>query len=1290
MFDLSGTPQKRKVNNDPFGIMSIEVGPTIKNLPKPLPTVPTRPRGWNHDPVDGENTNLSPTIANALYGLSTPARAFMNLPFNQRASQSGAEIMTGQKFNSAPSTGSKAGDIGADLLGGLMGFGAGGTSNLGKSVYNAGENALGKFLPTLLKKPAQTLGKQALGTVGGSLAYEGANQLTNNDPITAKDFAINAGANVALDLLPLGIGKGLDIRANKAINKQVDNLIPRLKSNPLEDIKNAYRKPSLNDVRQKEYEQIFKNVDMPSTPNNGLRAEKPSQYFGKSQSDVEATFPPREINSFKFSTPEQRAMSELNEGMQTAQNYIGHSDILAAYPPGTSIERAYADIKTNTGVDIPKLTENLLAAQNKTSLTPEKLRLGKVAGVIPDLKPRDTLKPQIELPKVRSADVVPPRLEPRQWTNQEQIQSRTGQFNPLLPKLEPRNIELPSPAKPNISTLKNPLQVAAANIETPSAEINAMTGPEQRVTDFNAQLGGTSDSFRAKIDRNPAKRRKISEVIKGLRTQFVDDLAPLETLEKNITGKLSDASESIYKQGRLFRGSPEKAHEFIQSKLAPVIKEVETSGKSYVDLGDYALAVHARDVNAKGIQSGFTDAEISDIIRKFGTPEMEAARKKLMSVNDELMESLVQSGVIDQGLVTALKEKHPNYMPLFRSFDDDKVEFGAGLSKALANVSSPIRNLKGSERDVMDPIESMIKNVFKSISASDRNSVASKLGRLADLDAEGNFVRRIGNIENTSRLNTVYAMENGKRVHYEVQPDVYKALLNLDKESSNLLIKVLQKPAGMLRAGATLTPEFSLRNPMRDVVQAYITSKSGLNPIVDVPRALFDVVKSKRGAETSFNDFLRQNGGFGNIVSMDRKVHQNVIRDIIAESPGKKFMNVVNGKSLMNVLRTITDVTESATKLAEYNAAIRSGASKSEAAYRARDLMDFGRSGASIREANKVVAFLNANIQGKSKLIRSIKENPVGFTTRSVTAITLPTVGVYLSQKYLANEQQKQTIDDAPDWMRENFWLVPVPMTNQIARIPKPFDLAPIFANIPERALKFIADNDPEAFDGFAKQALASYSIPTMITGLLPFVEGMANYSFFKQGPIIPQREDDLNFPDQYDINTSEVAKAVGKGVNKLTGGEGMFKNFGSPRIVDNTIRGVTGGLGTYATNAIDALAETSGIVDSKNKPARNLSELPVLKAFLASERTSNQSMGDLYDEKDRLTREKGSAKANQQDFVNAIRLKQLEQAAGKIADTTKEMRKIENDKSMDPIKKRDKLNELSRLRNELARKSQK
>ena len=1080
------------------------------------------------------------------------------------------------------------------------------------------------------------------------------------------------------------VGKGITSGVDYAKFNKLTRL-PEIKTNPLDDIQNAYKNPvTLRDAQAQALSRTFADTPNLMSPVKlkplqqgiddavGVRNPLPIESVKQRELDAQSVFGgPRELKQYKVIRSEEKALAELQDGIKVAQEFQGGNKLVGDFAGEEFTNAAAMDnIKHYTGVDLPKLLSNWERTQNvKGPLAQSERLMGRKAGVIPPLKQREGFPlPDLE-PQLPQRSLTE-RPSPLTWTNREGAQNA----GPLpIRSITPENVrKLPGQESPPGAELRPKselLRIAPAVNQPPL-------------------LQGNAETFRSKVDRNPVKGKSFTETLKGIRTQFVDDLAPLENLEKGVTGKVASAEDSLYKQGRLFRGSPERAGELIKSSLEPVIKQVEKSGKTTKDLGDYALAVHAKDVNAKGINSGFTDEEIAATIQKYGTPEMEAARKELMKISNDSLNSLAEAGIIEESLVTALREKHPNYMPLFRSFDDDKIEFASGVSKALANVTSPIERLKGSDRNVIDPIESMVKNVYRTVSAVDRNKVALQLGGLADKDANAAFIRRLPEGEERARLNSVYAMEEGKRVHYEVQPDVYKALMNLDKESSNILIRMLQKPASLLRAGATLTPEFSLRNPMRDIPAAFAVSKSGLNPVTDIPKALFDVIRSKRGKETLYNQFLKDNAGYGNIISMDRKVHQEVMNDILSQPASKKFVNIVSGKSLVGVLRSIADVSESATKLGEYKAALRSGASRPEAAYRARDIMDFSRAGASIRETNKIVAFLNANIQGKSKLYRSIKEDPVGVTARAFTSVTLPTVGAFMAQKYLANDRQKTIIEGAEDWLTSSFWLVPVPGTDQVARIPKPFDLAPMFANLPERTLKYIFDNDPEAFDGFAKQTLASTSIPTMITGLIPFVEGMANYSFFRQAPIIPQRESDLNFPDQYDIRTTETAKLLAKGVNKLTDGQGPLRNFGSPRIMDNTIKGATAGLGAYATSAIDFVAETSGLVDKKQKPARNISELPLLRAFLTSEK-SDKSLGKVYDEKDKLTRDKGSAKIDspKAKFPEEKRLKQLNETTGKIGDMTKEIRKIENDKSLSPLVKRERINSLNEKRNVLARK---
>jgi hypothetical protein len=825
--------------------------------------------------------------------------------------------------------------------------------------------------------------------------------------------------------------------------------------------------------------------------------------------------------------------------------------------------------------------------------------------------------------------------------------------------------------------------------ERPRIDVTPKKDP---VGAFNNGSGDAS-TFDQKINRTVTKKNSpFSQRWEKIRTQFVDDMAPLQGVEKRIKGGVASAEESLYKSSRLFKGTPEKANQIVRDRLSPVVTSIEKSGNTADDLGRYALAVHAKDVNAAGYKSGFTNSEIDDVIRKYGTPEMETARQQLVQINNDMLKELVDTGVVSRELADVLNERWKNYIPLFRSFDDDMVGFSGGLSGALANVASPIKALKGSERAVIDPLENMVKNIFQSVNASERNKVATQLANLAKSDKDGQFIRQLGPDEQVGRKNVVNVKVNGENAKYEVEPEVYKAMLNLDQESSNMLMNILSKPASLLRAGATLTPEFSLRNPMRDVLQAFVTSKSGFNPITDFTVGLIQSIKKGN----LYKDWVDNLGAYGNIISQDRDVHRQALEKVLKQPASKKFVNIINGKGLINILRAISDTTESATKVGEYRAALRQGQTKAEAAYRSRDLMDFGRAGSSVRQANKVVAFLNANIQGKSKLIRAIKENPVGTLTRAFTAVTLPTIGIYALNHAYANETQKETIKEAPDWQKDSFWLMAVPGTDMVARIPKPFDLAAIFSNLPEKAMQFTMENDPQAFDGFVQRTLKSGALPAQISGLLPLVEGMANYSFFREGDVIPMREQNLEFKDQYDpVRTTETAKLLASGMGKLTGGKGAFKNFSSPRIMDNTIKGLTAGLGTYATDAIDSLLQgkipftgikaAPSLIDRPAAPSKRVEQQPLAKAFLIDPLQGGKSMDTFYQNREKLQKQKSSASVNERAFTQEPLLGYLNDVSDAMSDINKEIRYIERS-DLQAKDKRQQIEPLIEQRNKLAK----
>lgn len=867
---------------------------------------------------------------------------------------------------------------------------------------------------------------------------------------------------------------------------------------------------------------------------------------------------------------------------------------------------------------------------------------------------------------------------------------KTPQTDLLLPAAK-ENIEVPK-----LKQVESPFKITPAEktriegVQSPeiNQRINTETMDKKSILEPSIKLQGIApqvaeniDTARAKINYTPAKKSKFSNLWQRTRAQLTDRYAPIEDLEKKVRGGLASAESSPYKQARLYEGTPEKANLIIQTELKPIIQGIESKGHDYKDLGLYAEAVHAKDVNAAGMVSGFTDAEIDDVIKKLGTPEMEAARKKLMEYSDNRLQTLLKNPITgeDGNIITLesynkLKQKWPNYMPLNRHFDDDKVEFVNGIAKSFSNVGTPIDRLQGSKRDIIDPIESMIKNTFRIESAAGRNKVGLQLSQLANEDVAQRFIRKLNDDEIVGRKNVISVIENGNKVKYEVEPEVYKAMKNMDDKVNSVLIKVLQAPASVLRAGATLTPDFSFRNPIRDVFNAFIVSKSGFNPFTDFASGLASYIKKGE----LYQEFIKNNGGYGNIISMDRNVHRQALESMLKKSPSEKFVNVINPKSWVGLMRTISDATESATKIGEFRAALRKGANPQEAAYRARDLMDFARAGTSVKELNKVTAFLNANIQGKSKFIRAIKEDPKGVTTRLFYTMAAPSLGAYAANYYFANDKQKATIKDAPDWLRDSFWLVAIPGTDMVARIPKPFD-ASVVSNSIERMLDYTIGKDPDAFDGFIKSTIKEQSIPVMLTGLAPMIEGMTNYSFFRDAPIIPLREQYLQPKDQYDIYTSEVSKTIAAAVRAIAGNE---TNFASPRIIENSIRGMTAGLGGYALDTVDKIA-------GKEKPAKNTSQLPVVKAFTVNEFSTGKSMNFVYDEKDRLTKEKNSLKLSKLPFTKQRQLDYLETVAKQIGDISSEIRKVQNSNNLTAIEKRDKINVLSEKRNNITRAAQ-
>src|SRR5262249_51876197 len=83
-------------------------------------------------------------------------------------------------------------------------------------------------------------------------------------------------------------------------------------------------------------------------------------------------------------------------------------------------------------------------------------------------------------------------------------------------------------------------------------------------------------------------------------------------------------------------------------------------------------------------------------------------------------------------------------------------------------------------------------------------------------------------------------LDAGRRKFVKLDPELYRAWLHMDNEPRTFLTRLLQGPATLLRAGAVLSPEFQVRNPIRDLGTALVNT--AFSP-VDSLRGFFHLLR---------------------------------------------------------------------------------------------------------------------------------------------------------------------------------------------------------------------------------------------------------------------------------------------------------------------------------------------------------------------------------------------------------------------------------------------------------------
>jgi len=610
--------------------------------------------------------------------------------------------------------------------------------------------------------------------------------------------------------------------------------------------------------------------------------------------------------------------------------------------------------------------------------------------------------------------------------------------------------------------------------------------------------------------------------------------------------------------------------------------------------------------------------------------------------------------------------------------------------------------ITASTQRIRDPLSNMLMNASSAISSSMLNVAVSR--GIRDLRLMGDTMARpLSEDEAPDDTTGPQADKLGIRVNGETKwywigdrMLINSLVVTNDIDMPFLGLQAL--PAQLLRELVTKDPGFMVANMLRDTFSAWTTSGVNITPVVGTLRGFGEALMGTTSAAALENAGVV--GGYDfkgdmNSVFKAFKKHQKEGAPIrLRDAPSR----------LWRAWDKFAAASDTSTRIAVYNRVLQETHNEAQAAHESLEVINFSRKGASaaMRYMTAIIPFLNARVQGLDVLHRGMRGEVTTwdrqarksrFYWRAATIIAL-TTGYYLAHAH-SDEEDDPWYHNAPEYIKDNYWIIPptwVGMSKNApaVRIPIPFEVGVLFKVIPERIIRLIdgSSDGRETWDAILRHGGTTLNFNPTPQWAMPVLEGVANYSFYRGKPVVGFWEGkneswigaDPTFTSPFAIMLSE---AVDKAGGRL-----------SAQKVDHIFRGYVGTLGSYALMAADSVGRVAAGLPERE--ARRLDEWPVLGRFLQEEqgRGPVQTFYDLYKELDIFVgslnnlREKGDVEG--EDYLIRSRAN-LEANAGyieKLKVQLDEMRKfrkqIKQDRDATPRQKREALDEIRRMSNEI------
>lgn len=690
--------------------------------------------------------------------------------------------------------------------------------------------------------------------------------------------------------------------------------------------------------------------------------------------------------------------------------------------------------------------------------------------------------------------------------------------------------------------------------------------------------------------------------------------------------------------------------------LATILKEVPRGKKAELD--DYMLLKLASQLKKRNPDKSTVypkewGVTVQDMDAKLlhyeqNNPGFKKVAAKFNKYNDDLVKTqLVDSGLLSKEQFKAMKAENPFYIPNRRLMKDVEQGKNVGTSASYTGQGSQIKGRVGSERQSIDPTESMIMNTFNYAKAAKRNEVAQTLAKMAEKDPEklrpflelveknrneamnrnininnlDDFVDEvnagfeIGKVQNLNKPNIVTYRDNGKVKHMMIKnAELLDNLTYLNTDQINSFVETVRKGTNSMKTLTTgINPMFGVaRNIWRDLVTSYVQSKTLTKvPVANLVQHLTDLVGSFIGSTIKtkkYREYRALGGGFfSSAVGTDK----DLLAETVAKYTGSrtfksKAANLAKApiKKPIQVLEWFNNSLETLPRYAEYARTVKQMTKKGADEYTAKlegifngqeVTVNFKRSGEFSKGADAFVPYFNAAIQGIDKTLRTLDpRNPAQLAnviSKSVTGITVPALMLY------AVNHDNKDYNALSDYIKDNNFLIPYGRKGEFIKIPKPREFGVIFGSLPERIARQYMDKDPKAWKNFVDTVKQNFMPPNIVKDNLsaPIIRNVMSEEgrTWRGTPVVPQYLLNRSPSKQYDDNTSAIAKFLGD------------KMKFAPKKIDELMKSYLGGVAQLGIPATSKRAlNEKGVINAA---------IEVMKKQVTANSTYNTDVADSF-----------------------------------------------------------------------------